>query len=62
MNYYFRTTIAVQQQHSVKIQLGHSLGELLALHSSGKQPQSAQITFINITRSAKIKTIHDRSN
>jgi hypothetical protein len=49
--------VAVQQQHSVKMQLGHSLGEPLLLHFSGEQQQSAHLTFINTTRLAKIKTI-----
>lgn len=44
------------------MQCGHSLGELLLLHSSGEQPQSAHLTFINVTRPAKIKTIHGKSN
>jgi hypothetical protein len=30
-----------QQQHSSHLQLGHSPGEGLALHSEGRQPQSA---------------------
>jgi len=55
MNYYFRITIAVQQQQSVKMQCGHSLGELLLLHSSGEQPQSAHLTFINFTKWANNK-------
>ncbi len=33
--------IAFQQQHSFHVQLGHSLVDLLSLHSEGKQPQSA---------------------
>jgi len=33
--------IAAQQQHSSNVQLGHSFGEGLSLHSSGKQLQSA---------------------
>ena len=48
----------VQQQHSVNTQCGHHLGELLLLHSFGEQPQSEHLTFINITESAKVKTIH----
>ena len=37
---------AVQQQHSCHVQLGHSLSEELALHSEGRQPQSAQLIFM----------------
>jgi len=32
-----------QQQHSSQEQLGHSLGDLLILHSAGRQPQSAHL-------------------
>src|SRR5215217_2858187 len=42
-------TISQQQQYSSHVQLGHSLGEGLALHSEGRQPQSAHLIF-SITR------------
>ena len=35
--------IEAQQQHSSQLQFGHSLGELLNLHSAGRQPQSAHL-------------------
>jgi len=35
--------IVSQQQHLSHVQLGHSLVDLLSLHSAGRQPQSAQL-------------------
>lgn len=37
---------AIQQQHAFSEQLGHSRGEGLALHSEGRQPQSAHLISI----------------
>ncbi len=37
----FQELIASQQQHSSHEQLGQSFADLLFLHSSGRQPQSA---------------------
>jgi hypothetical protein len=39
----YRLSMAAQQQHSRIAQLGQSLDEGLALHSEGKQPQSAHL-------------------
>ena len=36
-------TIDSQQQHSSQVQFGHSFGDLLILHSEGKQSQSAHL-------------------
>jgi hypothetical protein len=36
-------------QHSCHVQLGHWLGEGLALHSEGRQPQSAHFICIKHT-------------
>jgi hypothetical protein len=52
--------ILVQQQHSSKIQFGHSLFDLLSLHSSGKHPQSAHLTCTNHIRKPTIKIIQVR--
>ena len=37
---------ACQQQHSFHVQLGHTVDEELALHSEGRQPQSAHLISI----------------
>ena len=40
---YYLWTLDQQQLHSFHEQFGHSFGDLLFLHSSGGQPQSAHI-------------------
>ena len=47
--------IVVQQQHSSRMQFGHPLLELLFLHSSGKQLQSAHLTCMNCITQANSK-------
>lgn len=48
---FYELLIAVQQQHSSQVQLGHSFGDLDSLHSEGKQPQSAHFIsmFYDVT-------------
>lgn len=43
---FYKFFIVFQQQHSFKLQLGHSLDDGLVLHSSGKQLQSAHFIII----------------
>src|SRR5439155_27245743 len=38
---YYSLLIASQQQHSRIVQLGHSFGDVLTMHSLGKRPKSA---------------------
>ena len=52
--------IPVQQQDSSKMQFGHTLIELLFLHSSGKHPQSARLICMNYIRQPTIKIIQVR--
>lgn len=34
------------QQHSSQVQLGHSLGDLLSVHSAGRHPQPAHFMIL----------------
>jgi hypothetical protein len=40
--------IMYQQQHFSKLQLTHSLSDLLRTHSSGRQLQSAHFIFLSV--------------
>jgi hypothetical protein len=51
--------LLVRQQHSSNMQCGHSLIELLFLHSSGKYPQSAHLTCMDCIKQPTIKIIQD---
>jgi len=43
-NYYFLLMV-FQQQHSSQVQLGHWVADLVSLHSTGRQPQSAHLIW-----------------
>jgi hypothetical protein len=48
--------IMYQQQHFSKLQLTHSLSDLLRVHSSGEQLQSAHFIFLSV----RLKSFHNK--
>jgi len=47
-----------QQQHSSQVQLGHTVADLVSLHSAGRQPQSAHLIWNIVLVSSKILIKH----